>query len=300
MVEEDDLVQDLAVYLIGLYIILISSILLLNNLLLKKIWKPFYNLIAQLRDFKIEKNTTIAIPDTTIEEFNLLNTTVDKLIKKSTGSYVAQKQFIENASHELQTPLAISINKLELFLENNTLNEKQSKDLATVLDNLGKLTRMNKSLLLLSKIENQQFEEEALVDFAALTKRIISDFEDLAHHKQMEIKFISEGTFKLKMNEDLAIILLTNLIKNALIHGKKKEEILITLQKNSWQISNYGITNELDKTTLFSRFKKTGNLKKSTGLGLAIAKAVADKYSLELGYNFKDFHTFKIALPLNS
>jgi len=294
MVEEDDLVKDLALYLIGLYIILVASILLLNNLLLKRIWKPFYGLISQLRDFKIEKNTPVILPETNIEEFNLLNATVDKLIKKSTDSYMAQKHFIENASHELQTPLAISINKLELFLENNDLNENQLGDIATVLDNLGRLTRLNKSLILLSKIENHQFENEQQVDFSRLTQSIIADFKDLADHKKIQLVIQSDGIFKFKMNEDLAIILLTNLIKNALVHGKKNNAVTIEIQSGSWQISNAGIDQELDKQSLFTRFKNSSSLKRSTGLGLAITKVITDKYGLTLDYQYKNAHNFKI------
>ena len=297
MVEEDDLVKDLVIYLIGLYVLLVLSILILNNLLLRKIWKPFYGLIGQLRDFKIEKSTPINIPETAIEEFELLNITVDKLIKKSTDSYMAQKHFIENASHELQTPLAISINKLELFLEENQLDEKQLKDMATVLDNLNKLTRLNKSLLLLSKIENHQFEKEAQVNFNELTRHIVADFEDMILHKEMKIKVTSSGALQYRINKDLAIVLLTNLIKNALVHGKKKEVIVILINSSSWQIQNYGTTKKLNTTSLFTRFKKSSDQKKSTGLGLAIAKAIADTYDLGLHYNYQDTHIFRIGFP---
>lgn len=294
MVEADDLAENMILYLAVLYILLIFSILLLNNLLLRKIWQPFYNLIAQLRDFRIEKTTKLEIPESNIEEFNLLNSTVDKLIKKSTESYVAQKHFIENASHELQTPLAISINKLELFLENNDLSGNQLKDLSTVMDSLSRLTRLNKSLLLLSKIENKQFDKEEMVDFTNLTKNIVADFEDLTSHKKMKISVDAGGAVKFMMNEDLAIILLTNLIKNALMHGKKKENIHIKIQSNIWQIRNCGRLKELDRPSLFSRFKKSSNHKNSTGLGLSISKAIADRYGIELTYTFEGTHTFRL------
>lgn len=297
MVEEDDLVQHLAVYLIGLYLILLVSILFLNNLLLKRIWKPFYSLIDQLRKFKIEKGIPIVIQDTPIEEFNLLNTTVEKLIRKSSDSYIAQKQFIENASHELQTPLAISINKLELLLENNDLTKDHTEDLATILDNLGRLTRMNRSLVLLSKIENKQFELEEEVDFAILTKHIVADFEDLAEHRNMKIKIVSNHLLKLQINEDLAIVLLINLIKNALVHGKKGSEIKIDIQPNSLQISNFGDPESIDETSIFKRFATASNSKKSTGLGLAIAKAIANRYSINLSYNFNKTHNFLLEFP---
>lgn len=297
MVEEDDLVHDMAAYLVGLYLILLASILFLNNLLLKRIWKPFYNLIDQLRNFKIEKGVPIVTQETSIEEFSLLNATVEKLIRKSTDSYIAQKQFIENASHELQTPLAISINKLELLLEKNDLKEDHLGDVAMVLENLGRLTRMNRSLLLLSKIENDQFELEEEVDFVDLTKHVVADFEDLAKHKKMQISVLSNGKLTYKMNEDLAIILLMNLLKNALVHGKKGEEIKIKVLPDSWQISNVGEEKSLDTSSLFIRFAKASNSKKSTGLGLAIAKAIATRYSLSLNYKFTQAHIFRLEFP---
>lgn len=297
MVEEDDLIADLVKYLIGLYVLLVISILLLNNIVLKKIWKPFYHSIAQLKNFKIEKENTITTTPSNIDEFELLNETITKLIKKSSDSYIEQKQFIENASHELQTPLAISINKLELFLENHDMDENQTKAIASVLDNLDRLTRLNKSLLLLSKIENKQFLEEELVDFTKLTADILDDFEDLLAHKTMPVNFENNAIPKLKMNKDLAIILLTNFIKNAIVHGQPNTEIHIRLESNLWSISNIGHPEALNQNILFTRFKNVGNNKKSSGLGLAINKAIATKYNLELSYHFNDQHTFFIHFP---
>ncbi len=299
MVEVDDLVEHMILYLAGLYTLLIISILLLNNLLLRRIWRPFYHLITQLKNFRIEKNTALLIPESNIEEFNLLNTTVDRLIKKSTESYISQKHFIENASHELQTPLAISINKLELFLETNDLSDAQLKNLSAVMDNLSKLTRLNKSLLLLSKIENHQFEEEATIDFRTLTEKILADFEDMAAHKKMRFVTSSNGTLKHTINNDLAVVLLTNLIKNALVHGKKNEDIQIKITSDRWQIRNFGSMVELDKKSVFSRFKKSTGRENSTGLGLAIAKAISDKYSLTLHYRFEGAHIFELLVPVS-
>ncbi|WP_179374579.1 sensor histidine kinase [Winogradskyella wichelsiae] len=294
MIEEDDLISDMFKYLISLYALLLISILLLNNILLRKIWKPFYYSISQLKNFKIEKESKIITKPSSIDEFQLLNDTITKLIKKSSDSYIEQKHFIENASHELQTPLAISINKLELFLENHPLNENQTKSLASILDNLNRLTRLNKSLLLLSKIENKEFLEEECIDFLSLTKKITEDFEDLLLHRNMSISIDHNSMINANMNKDLAIILLTNFIKNAIIHGSPNQQINIQLHHNSWSICNIGKPKALNKEDLFTRFKKVSYSNKSSGLGLAINKAIASKYNLEVSYSFKDAHTFYI------
>lgn len=297
MVEEDDLIENLAVYLVILYFLMLVSIVLLNNILLRKIWKPFNSLISQLKSFRIEKETTLKIKESDIEEFQLLNQTMEQLTEKSRKSYLNQKHFIENASHELQTPLAISINKLELFSEKNNLNEEQLKDIGFVLDNLGRLTRLNKSLLLLSKIENQQFIEEESLDFEHLIIRIAEDFNDLLQHKEMELKISFNEKLEYKMNKDLAIILLTNLIKNSIVHGLKKEVITIDVSSKKLTVSNFGVATALDSNNLFSRFKKMNTDSRSTGLGLAIAKAIAQKYQLELTYDYTETHNFTIHFP---
>lgn len=297
MVEEDDLIGNLATYLTILYLLMLLSIVLLNNFILRKTWQPFYSLMFQLKNFRIEKDTTLNIKKTNIEEFELLNTTMQRLTEKSRKSYLNQKHFIENASHELQTPLAISINKLELFSEDNSLTEAQTKDIGFVLDNLNRLTRLNKSLLLLSKIENQQFLEEEEVDFTKLTMDIIEDFDDLLQHKQISINWRAKQRLVHFMNKDLARVLLTNLIKNAIVHGKRNEQLSLEISSDSIVISNFSKSGELNSTDLFQRFKKLNSDNRSTGLGLAIAKAITQRYALQLLYNFSATHNFTITFP---
>ena len=300
MVEEDDLIEDLVTYLIILYVLLMVMIIVINNLMLKKIWKPFHSLIAQLRDFRIEKDQKIHVMDTSIEEFQLLNRSITTLIDQSRARYREQQHFIENASHELQTPLAISINKLELFLENTRLSEDEIKTMTAIMDNLGRLTRLNKSLLLLSKIENRQFVDEEMLDINSLIATIINDFEDLAAHKNIKLHLNASSHLSFLMNKDLAIILLTNLIKNAIVHSQRGNLVTIEITDNTIAISNFGIGEPLDNTTIFSRFKKTSTDKKSTGLGLAIAKAISDKYGINLEYSYHDLHRFNVIFPNRS
>ncbi|WP_373060111.1 histidine kinase dimerization/phospho-acceptor domain-containing protein [Zunongwangia sp. H14] len=296
MVEEDDLIEDLLYSLIWLYLGLVFSIIFLNNIVLKKIWNPFYKLIEELKNFHIEKDENIQVQDTPIEEFNLLNKQIQQLLQKSKDSYIGQKQFIENASHELQTPLAICINKLELYVENNELNEEELKQIAPVLNNLERLTRFNKSLLLLSKIENQQFISEETISVNIIIHQLIEDFSDFAKHKDMEFSIDSKDAIEFKMNRDLAIILFTNLLKNAIIHGKAGSNIHIELGAGEVKISNFSENERLKKKNLFSRLYKISN-SNSNGLGLAITKAIADEYDLDLKYSFEQRHIFIVGFP---
>ena len=297
MVEEDDQIENLFKYLVGLYLVLILSIVVLNNLVMKKVWKPFYTLIDRLKGFRIEKDDPIKSEPTTINEFNLLNQSVERLTEKSRDSYVAQKEFIENAAHELQTPLAIAINKLELLLEQNELSGLQSQEVGGVLDNLTRLTRLNKSLLLLSKIDNKQYLEEETIDFNELIKNISTDFSDFATHKNMRLNVVTNANVQYTMNTDLAIVMMTNLIKNAIIHGRAGKEIDIVINEEKISVRNYGVATALDTNSLFKRFKKTSADSRSTGLGLAISKAIADKYQLQLQYSYTEKHDFTLIFP---
>lgn len=294
MVEEDDLIEDLLFSLIMLYLGLIVSILLLNNFILKKIWNPFYLLLNQLKDFRIDKDKTITTSPSKIDEFNLLNKRIEQMLGKSVESYNSQKQFIENAAHELQTPLAISINKLELLVENNNLTEEQIAMIASALNNLEGLTRMNKSLLLLSKIENSQYDDDDTVNFAEICKDLIEDFQDLAAHKGMKINFEESSSLNISMNRQLARVLISNLFKNAIIHGAEGNTIEVKVSNDKFSVSNAGRAEALNPEKIFSRFQSIRTSKRSNGIGLAISKAITERYNLNLNYEFTGKHIFYI------
>ena len=294
MVEEDDLVKELFFSLLWLYCGLILSIVLLNSLLHRKIWKPFYKLLSQLGNFSLEKDTPVRTVPTRIVEFQLLNTQIEKLLRRSVDTYNSQKEFIENTSHELQTPLAISINKLELLVENNHFTEPQLEELGSVIDNLERLTRFNRSLLLLSKIENQQFPELETINFNQLVRELATEFQDLAEHRNLELEIKEGQSLQHRMNRDLATILVSNLLKNALLHGNKGSKVEVEFLQNRLQISNSGVDQALDPESLSARFRKTGINNRSNGLGLSIAKAIADRFGLDLSYAYTGKHVFRL------
>ncbi|WP_018341795.1 sensor histidine kinase [Cytophaga aurantiaca] len=292
MVEEDDLIEDLFYSLIWLYAILLVSIFLVNTFLLRKIWKPFYDLLNQLENFNLSSSNFQPLK-TNVHEFKLLNNSVSDLLKKNIELYTSQKQFIENASHELQTPLAISINKLELLAEKNELTETDLYMVASVIENLQRLTRLNKSLLLLSKIENKQFSDEETVSVNEIVNRLAEDFSDLASFKNISIEVVQHAELSVKMNKDLADVLLGNLIKNAVVHNSSNGYVKIILEQDSVLIENSG-DQTLDAQHIFKRFYKNAAEKNTTGLGLAIVKTVADKYGFEITYSYNDKHCFRI------
>ena len=295
MVEEDDLIRELITALIWLYTGLVISILLLNNFLLKRIWRPFYHLLKQLKNFRLERPSDIVTKPTGIDEFKLLNDTIQRLIRSNVDAYNSQKHFIENASHELQTPLAISINKLEALAESNRLTPQDLQLLSSALDNLQRLTRLNKSLLLLSKIENRQFVAAEDINLNELVKKIVADFADQLTFSKLTLDVDEQGTAMVQMNAELAAVMITNIIKNAIIHNQAGGSIKIVLQGRAITISNTGKAGAMNQQNLFTRFNTEEHSSNSTGLGLAIVKAIVDLHSFKISYTYTDTHILTIS-----
>lgn len=293
MVEEDDLIEDLLSSLLVLFLGIIASMVILNNFLLKKIWEPFYKLLDRLQNFRLDAPRPYHAADSKIEEFRLLDRSIQKLLERNVQTFNEQKQFIENAAHELQTPLAISLNKLELMV-NQPMDEEQLALAASVMDNLERLIRLNKSLLLLSRINNQQYAGEEHIDLNAVVKQAMRDFSDQADYKNITLVLEENGTVSAKMNPDLAHVLVINLIKNAIVHNHPAGEVHVILEDQAISFINSGKSEALDGERIFDRFYKQGSNGQSTGLGLAIVKAIADLYGFKITYRFEEKHEFKI------
>jgi signal transduction histidine kinase len=295
MVEEDELLEDLLTALISLYIMLVASIALLNRIVLRKAWQSFYLLLDKLKTYKLGTGKTFEAPQSGIREFKTLGTELEDLLQRNEAIFSSQKQFIENASHELQTPLAISLNKLELFAENNALPDAQMAELGKISDTLNRLVRLNKSLLMLSKIENRQYAEEETVNFNDLISTMAEDFADLADFKGITIEIINRGTLAFNMNRGLALTLVTNLFKNAIVHNHEGGNITVLIFNDSFSIENTGRSRALDQKQVFDRFYRISDNDQSTGLGLSIVKSIVQSYKLAVSYNFNGNHSFTIS-----
>ncbi|WP_432714326.1 sensor histidine kinase [Pedobacter sp.] len=295
--EQDDLVRSLLYSLLGLYAAILISILVINNVLLRKIWIPFYQLLARLKVFRLDQDLKIETVSTDIKEFNELNLAVNALVEQSVKAYGSQKQFIENAAHELQTPLAVSLNRLELMAEDQTLSEANMESIDKVVTTLHRLARLNRSLLMISKIENKQYGTVEELSINELVKTLIKDYEDFTEARQVNVVFEEMGIFMPKMNRDLAVILISNLLKNAINHNIINGTVQIMVQQDSITFSNTGKLVPLDEKQIFERFRKDSNLKNSTGLGLAIVKSINNLYDFDLRYAYhENHHQFTLSL----
>lgn len=294
-VESDDLIKSMLYLLIALWVCLALVIILVIKRVIHSSNKPFYQLLHDLKNFKLGDGKMIEFPANNIYEYTELNSSVKDLLEDNINAYNEQKNFIENASHELQTPLSITIGKLELIMNSNKLDQQQLEEMASALNSLNRMKRLNSSLLLLSKIKNKQFSEKEAVDMVKIFEEIANDFEDITNHKEITLTINKKvDTLIVQMNKDLAYILVNNLIKNAVSHNIKKGKIEISIDENSVIITNDG---EPVNTDIFERYVSASKDTKSSGLGLSIVKSIVELYKFRVTHEYKGKHIFKLVFP---
>lgn len=296
--EKEDMVEAIFWSIVLLYGILLACILGVSHFVFRKSMRPFYYVIRWLNNFRLGKPSAPFINETEVDEFKTLNRAIRETIRKSEELYTRQKEFVENAAHELQTPLAICMNKLELFSENPACTEEQLTEIENLQQALSQIIKLNKSLLLLSRIDNNQFPETKDIDLNTLIRTVTGDLAEIYAHKQIRVSIIEPGTLRCRMNESLAATLVTNLIKNAFVHNKPEGFIRISVSGHEWHICNSGESEHvLPADKLFSRFALKGPKKESTGLGLAIVKAITTLYAIRITYSYENGHIFKLIFP---
>lgn len=293
--EREDMIEAILAYLLVLYLLLLISMALVTHFILKRTFQPLEHLLKWLDRIQPGKEVPPLENDTSIREFNQLNIAAVAMSNRSYRAYIEQKQFIENASHELQTPLAIVRGKIELLAENESLTEEQMKELEEIYHTLERAIKINKSLLLLSRIENNQYSEAEEVVINSLVDETLPDLMYIYENKNIELTYHSNMPFVSRMNKSLAQILITNLLKNALIHNTANGKLDVSINETSLTIKNTGDA-PLDKERIFQRFyHQQTDKKESTGLGLAIAKSIATSYGLDLQYHWDGMHIFVLS-----
>lgn len=293
-VEEDELVYDLTTALIVLYLLLVVSIIAVNGFLLHKAMRPFYLILDKLKKYQFGVLSFNEPQNYSIKEFEELNIEINEMIERNELVFHQQKQFIENASHELQTPLAIVINKIDLSIQNGDLDKKNLNFLNDVKNDLRRMAGLNKSLLMLSKIENNQFNKISNVNFNLLINDLVKSYEDFIEYKKIDLNAVEKDVFEATFDPDLASILLSNLLKNAVKYNRQHGTIMIITEKNRIIFQNTGVYSSLDKSQVFDRFYKQGSDHSSTGLGLSIIQTIIKQYpGWDIAYDFdKGMHYF--------
>ena len=295
-IEKKDLIEAIFYLVLTLYVALLLAIILINVWVFRKSMKPLYVLLRWLEDNRLGRKRTELRNPTNVTEFCQLNDAVNAYAAHSEEVFEQQKQFIGNASHETQTPLAICRNRIELLMEDESLKEEQIDELAKTLQTLEHVTRLNKSLLLLSKIDNNQFGEETHVVMNDVLKHFLEDYKDVYEYRNIDVDMAEEGQFEVDMNEMLATMLVTNLLKNAFVHNADGGKIKVSFSSDAMEFSNTGDDAPLDPQRIFERFYQGKKREGSTGLGLAIAHSICQQSGLQIAYEYRDgMHCFRVS-----
>lgn len=298
-VEEDDFLINLTIALVVLYLLIVFTLFLVNSCVLEKALKPLKGLIRDLQNYKFGDGSRVSAVNSQVSEFIILDQKIQEMIDRNESLFLRQKQFIENASHELQTPLAITINKLDLLLENGELNETQSTEIGETKRALLRMVNLNKSLLMLSRIENRQFEEKETVSISAVTEEVITDLDEIIRYKNLTLlRPDHPEEFTLYANRSLMGILVSNLLRNAIRYNIPQGVIEVSIRRNEFSISNTSTLPPLNPVIIFERFYKYSLDNNSSGLGLSIVESIIKTYpQLRLDYSYRNGqHCFTVRI----
>ena len=295
--EKDELLETILWWVVWLYLLLLITVVGTTMWIFHNSMRPLYALLHWL-DGDVPGHKTVPVPNnTSITEFRRLNTAAQQAVDRSEELLEQQKQFIGNASHELQTPLAVLGGRMEYMLDHAGLDEQTMGEVIQMQRTLGHIVRLNKTLLLLAKIDNGQFPENTDVDISAMIREQKELYDDIYEERDIRCDMHLTGSFLVRMNESLASVLVSNLIRNAYVHSEAGARIDIRIEGRTLTVSNDGVT-PLDGKHIFERFYQGSKREGSTGLGLALVKAVADSYGLCVGYRFgEEQHIFSVEWP---
>ena len=294
-IEKEDLKEAILHWVILLYVALLFIILFVNAWVYYQSNRPLHKLLIWLEEYKVGKKNVPLQNDTDITEFKKLNQAAEQNMKRAEEVFEEQKQFIANASHELQTPLAVCQNRLENLMEDEALTENQLEELAKTCQTLEYITKLNKSLLLLSQIENKQFLEKHNIELNTIVKKVIPDYQEVYSYRSICIEIEETSAMSIRMNEMLANILVNNLLKNSFVHNIENGCIEIKISSSRIIFKNTGQSLPLNPTIIFDRFYKGNKKEGSTGLGLSLVKSICSAEKLQMRYCFEDnFHCFEV------
>ncbi len=291
LLENNDLLMAIALPLLILLLLLFFISYVVTTKLNKTIWRDFEFNLKEIENFSFNKTKPLSLRQTKIEEFDRLNKTIKALTKKLQQDYQTLKEFTENASHEIQTPLSIILLNLEELLQQD-LPKPAFEKVVSSINNVKRLSTLNKSLLLIARIENKQFQTDKLISLSQVLSKKIEDFTPLIQKKNLTLDFKKTGDFMVNLDYELAGILINNLLSNTIRHNIENGKIIVEIDKSGLKICNTGNKTSLTNKTIFNRFTKENS--QSYGLGLAIVKQICDSHHLQVSFVKDKYYCFTI------
>lgn len=286
---EEDILHGILIQFSLITAVLGIAIILTMRFISQRLWRNFDQTLETIETFRLENNTVPTLPKSEIAEFDRLNNVLNELMKSSIQSYKIQKEFTENASHELQTPLAIIQTKLDILLQQPDITKEQAVIIQDIYQTTTRLSRLNRNLLLLAKMENRQFSQTESIDVIQVLQDLSPYLESLTDGIGL-IRDFQRPSLKINANRSLLESMINNLVANAVRYNKKGGEICISTDNKSLTVSNTSDSKALDENVIFNRFYRSSRGKAGTGLGLSIVRAVCLYHHWKIQYEYCDNH----------
>ncbi|MGE8511734.1 MAG: sensor histidine kinase [Chryseobacterium culicis] len=294
MIEDEDLLNSILLLQLGLVVLLLTGLMVINLQLSKKLWKPFNDIVSKLKIYRVDSDDDYQFMPTNIEEFKNLGNSIKELTKRNQKLYKTQKEFTENASHELQTPIAVMQGKVELLMQTSPISQEQAELIEEISLTGNKMQRLNRTLLLLTKIENNQFPNTEKLFVNNKVQKLLNQYEEPAQQKNLQWEILLNNEIEITANPILIDILIGNILSNAIRHSENGYLISVKTVQQSLVIANHG-KKKLNEKDLFQRFKKQSENTNSIGLGLEMSQKICDLYHFKIQYHFdKNQHIFTI------
>jgi signal transduction histidine kinase len=295
LIEKEDLFISLLVIFSLTFGALVILLFFINRKSTKEIFTPFYSNLVHLKHFSVKSASSLKLTDSNILEFSELNSALHSLSEKAVTEYLALKEFSEDLSHELQTLVAVIKSKVELLLQKDNLDEASVNDLHVAYQNLGRLDGLNRSLILLAKLENKDFFDSEEIILESIINKVIENYRDVAEAKHIKINTNINSDLTILCNPVLIETLINNLISNSIKHNIANGTTDIKFSENVMEIQNTGESFTGNTEEFFNRFNKISKKSDSTGLGLAIVKKICDLYNFSIEYSIENqFHKVSI------
>ncbi|PZR26097.1 MAG: sensor histidine kinase [Citrobacter freundii] len=276
------------------FVLLMGGLILLNRRLSRRMWKPFYKSLEKIRSFDLSKTDNVQLDRSGISEFDELNTSLEKLLSANITVFNQQKEFADNASHELQTPLAIVQSKLELLSQSKKLDDEQYQLIEEAMSAISRASRINRNLLLLTKIENSQYSDQQEMNLSEMIRELIEQFQPFFEDKTLLIDLRIDDGVIVKGNPTLTEIMISNLLTNAIRYSSNNETISVYLSEFRMTVENPGGT-ALQTDQLFKRFASASTVSPGTGLGLALVKQICARHGWNEQYHWENGkHVFEV------
>jgi len=291
--EKEDLLKLIILVTISMVALILLFNYLINRRLINSLLKPFYNTIHSIKDYAANQQA-LTLSKEPIDEINLLNESLNSMSDRIQKDFFALRSFTENASHEMQTPLAIIRTKVESLYQYAEGKEQMMQQLLSIEDACLKLSKLHQSLLLLTKLENNQFILNETISIVSIIDQKAAERKELFESKNIAL-VINAIDFEMNFHKHLAEILITNLLNNAIRYTAAGGTITVHANPETLICSNTANDGPLDSDKVFSRFYKASNTDIGTGLGLSIIKEICNAAGFSIAYHFENqTHHFTI------